>query len=69
MHLIFQKSNTSVGSRLGVQFQDSDEYLYGPAFGAGIHYNAGGLDMQVDYGYRWNRFFDANHIITVKVGF
>lgn len=49
--------------------QDSDEYLYGPAFGAGIHYNTGGVDMQVDYGYRWNRFFDANHIITVKIGF
>ncbi len=49
--------------------QDSEEYLYGPAFGAGFHYNAGGLDMTVDYGYRWNRFFDANHIVTVKLGF
>jgi len=49
--------------------QDSEEYLYGPAFGAGLHYNAGGVDMQVDYGYRWNRFFDANHIITIKLGF
>jgi hypothetical protein len=49
--------------------QNSDEYLYGPAFGAGIHYNTGGVDMTVDYGYRWNRFFDANHAISIKLGF
>jgi hypothetical protein len=49
--------------------QDSDEYLYGPAFGAGIHYSTGGVDMAVDYAYRANKTFDANHIITIKLGF
>jgi len=49
--------------------QDSEEYLYGPAFGAGLHYNTGGVDMQVDYAYRYNKTFDANHVITVKLGF
>jgi hypothetical protein len=49
---------------------DADgEYLYGPAFGAGLHYNAGGLDMTLDYAYRVAKVFDGNHVITIKLGF
>jgi len=49
---------------------DADgEYLYGPAFGAGVHYNAGGLDMSLDYAYRVTKVFDGNHVITIKLGF
>jgi hypothetical protein len=48
---------------------DDDEYLYGPAFGAGLHYNAGGLDMTLDYAYRVSKVFDGNHVITIKLGF
>ena len=48
---------------------DDDEYLYGPAFGAGVHYNAGGLDISVDYAYRVLKVFDGNHVVTIKLGF
>jgi hypothetical protein len=49
--------------------EGSDEYLYGPAFGAGVHYNGGGLDISVDYAYRVLKTFDGNHVVTVKLGF
>jgi hypothetical protein len=48
---------------------ETDTYIYGPAFGAGVHYNTGGVDLALDYAYRYNKFFDASNIITLKVGF
>jgi hypothetical protein len=46
-----------------------DYYLFGPAFGAGVHYATSGLDITVDYAYRTNDIFDASHIISLKLGF
>lgn len=34
------------------------DYLYGPAFGAGVIVGAGGLNFQFDYSYRITEFFD-----------
>ncbi|MCX6149390.1 MAG: PorV/PorQ family protein [Ignavibacteriales bacterium] len=45
-----------------------DQQLFGPTFGAGFNVNAG-IDVTVDYGYRWARYFDANHMFSVKLGF
>lgn len=45
-----------------------DQFLFGPTFGAGVNIE-GGLNITVDYAYRWVRYFDANHMITVKLGF
>ena len=50
------------------QSDDVDQNIYGPTFGAGIHINSG-IDITVDYAYRWVRYFDANHMVTVKFGF
>ncbi len=36
----------------------SEDYLYGPAFGAGVILGAGGLNFQFDYTYRVTEFFD-----------
>ena len=36
----------------------SQEYMYGPAFGAGFVLGAGGMDLRVDYTYRITEFFD-----------
>jgi opacity protein-like surface antigen len=47
---------------------NDDQYLFGPTFGAGVNL-AGTIDITVDYAYRWARYFDANHMITVKLGF
>lgn len=44
-----------------------EEFLFGPTFGVGVNVK-GAIDITVDYGYRWARYFDANHMITVNMG-
>lgn len=48
--------------------QSDDEIVFGPTFGAGFNVNAG-VDITVDYAYRWARYFDANHMFAIKLGF
>jgi hypothetical protein len=45
------------------------ENIYGPAFGAGLQYEVGGVQMAVDYAYRSAKFFAANQWFTVRLGF
>jgi hypothetical protein len=47
---------------------DLEESIFGPTFGAGININSS-VDITVDYAYRWARYFDANHMFSVKLGF
>ncbi len=49
-------------------FGDSP-YEYGAAFGAGVNFDAGDLNIGVDYAYRDMATFDGNHVITVNLGF
>ena len=44
-------------------------YIYGLTAGAGIHYNLGTVDLMVDYAFRSVKYFDANHIFSVSLGF
>lgn len=46
-----------------------DSYIFGATFGAGINQNFEGLDFTFDYAYRDAKFFDANHVFSVKLGF
>jgi hypothetical protein len=48
---------------------ETDANIFGQSFGAGIHWNASGMDITFDYGYRAVDLFDANNVISVKVGF
>jgi hypothetical protein len=50
------------------EIPNKDDYIYGPSFGVGVHYFAG-LDMTVEYAYRWVRYFDPNHVISLTLGF
>lgn len=60
--MVFLRGSYSVG------YLESDEeskfvgmgqdYLYGPAFGAGFMLGTGGLDLKIDYTYRVTDFFD-----------
>ncbi|MDP4176476.1 MAG: PorV/PorQ family protein [Bacteroidota bacterium] len=44
--------------------------IFGLTAGVGINYNLGGTDLKVDYAYRQvKHYFDANHVITVGLGF
>lgn len=47
---------------------DTNQSLWGPTFGAGIVLRTG-VDIMVDYAFRSVDYFDANHMITIKLGF
>lgn len=47
---------------------DTNQNIWGPTFGAGILLQVG-VDIFVDYAFRSVDYFDANHMITVKLGF
>lgn len=47
---------------------NEDQFLFGPTFGIGLDIDAG-INIIFDYGYRWARYFDANHMVTITLGF
>ena len=47
----------------------SDDYIYGFTAGLGINYNVGDIDLKIDYAYRDVKFFDANHVFSITMGF
>ncbi len=46
----------------------NDYNIYDFAFGAGIKYNVGGMDLKFDYAYRNMKLFDASNIFTLSLG-
>jgi hypothetical protein len=48
---------------------DEREYLFGPAFGVGIHSALGNTEVTIDYAYRSMDVFEGNHVFSVKLGF
>ncbi|MCX6152022.1 MAG: PorV/PorQ family protein [Ignavibacteriales bacterium] len=46
-----------------------DNYIYGLTAGLGVNYEFEGIDLKVDYAYRDVKYFDANHIFSIGVGF
>ncbi len=47
----------------------NDARIYGPSFGAGIHYPFGSVNLGIDYAYRVTQNFSANQWFTLSVGF
>jgi hypothetical protein len=45
-----------------------EEQIFGPTYGAGLKFNTG-IAITVDYAYRTVRYFDANHMVSVKLAF
>jgi hypothetical protein len=48
-----------------------DDRLFGPTFGAGIHYNFGSINAAFDYAYRYvsKSALSQNHYFTLTLGF
>jgi len=46
-----------------------NEYIYGPSGGIGIHSLLQGADVSVDYAFRWVKYFNGNHVISLNVRF
>ncbi len=61
-------SYTLAGEDENDAFGDAS-YIYGPALGAGVNYDAGGIRLVVDYAYRMSQVFDGTHTVTFMVGF
>ncbi len=58
--------------RAGYSMSPSNQdpnYIYGLSLGAGINYNLGTVDLNVDYAYRATKYFSGNHIFSVSLGF
>ena len=58
--------------RAGYSYSPSDQdpnYIYGFTAGAGIHYNLGSVDLMVDYPYRAVKYFNANNVFAISLGF
>jgi hypothetical protein len=51
------------------QLENTDDEIFGATFGAGLFYAATGIDITIDYAYRQVEFFNANQVISVKLGF
>ncbi|MEX0602674.1 MAG: PorV/PorQ family protein, partial [Bacteroidota bacterium] len=46
-----------------------NENIFGLTAGAGVSYMTGGVDLTLDFAYRQVEFFDANTVVSLKVGF
>lgn len=49
--------------------QNTDNNIYGATYGVGIAYNLGGANLTLDYGYRTVKSFNANQVVSLKIGF
>jgi hypothetical protein len=47
----------------------AQSYIYNWSFGAGVHYEVGGVDLAFDYGFRNVKYFSGNNVFTFMVGF
>jgi hypothetical protein len=58
--------------RGGYEYQPSRsaerENIYGFTAGMGLHLELTAVDVTFDYAYRAARFFDANHVFSLKIG-
>lgn len=48
---------------------EGEEPMYTFTLGGGIKYDVGGVMLGLDYAFRDSRWFDANNMFTIKVGF
>ncbi len=68
IEILFQNNITA---RCGYQVSsegNTNGYLYGAAFGFGVHTVIENIGLQFDYCYRTVEYFNNNHIITLTVG-
>lgn len=51
------------------QVANAKDNIFGVNLGAGLQVATGGVDVMIDYCYRQVEFFDANNVVSVKLGF
>lgn len=55
--------------RGGYAGSNQNDYMFGPAFGAGVKMHWGATLIMLDYSWQKTEFFDNNQFFTVKMGF
>lgn len=68
----FLLESVELFGRVGMGFvpqAEENTNIFGESFGLGIHWNAPGIDVTVDYAYRSVEFFDGNNVFSIKFGF
>ncbi len=68
MEMIYLRGGLSI-PMLEEDSHQKDEVLSGFNFGAGLKYNLLGTDLFVEYTYRSQKYFDANNLLSLSVGF
>ena len=75
-NMFFLRGSYSVAYKLGLEGEDDefvlqgDDYLYGPAFGAGFNLSAGrDFNVKFDYAYQTTEFFDDTQWFGFTFGF
>ena len=51
------------------QVAEAKDNIFGMNLGAGLQVATGGVDVTIDYCFRSVEYFDANNVVTVKLGF
>ena len=57
------------GIELAPGEEDVDEFIFGPTLGAGLYYEAVGINFMLDYAWRQVEYFNDNSVISLKFGF
>ncbi len=66
---LFVRGGYSFAPQAGQDVTGANLYPFDYTLGAGVHYPVGGVDLTFDYAYRHVKYFDANHAITLRLGF
>jgi hypothetical protein len=68
-NLFFVRGGYTFSPQTDKDLTGSRGYIYDYSLGAGIHYDVGGIDLAFDYAYRHVKYFDANNVISLRLGF
>ncbi len=53
----------------GSPSSQTPDYIYGFTAGAGVAYDFEGTQVSFDYAFRSVKYFDGNHVVSIKLGF
>ncbi len=68
-NLLFLRGGYTFSPQVDKDPTGANGYIFDFTVGAGLHYFVGGVDLAFDYAYRHMKYFDANNVITLRVGF
>ena len=68
-NLFFLRGGYTFSPQTDKDLTGSRGYIYDYTLGAGLHYAVGGVDLAFDYAYRHVKYFDANNVISLRLGF